>query len=141
MPDSDVIDTGAAISDAVREAAKRMCLQQPTPMASGESKVRVKRKASPARHGVLWQSVEIVKEHDTSPQLKCKNCAKTFCGGATRIELHICEQCDCDTTTFLEMKEKVLSEKAKKDEKKTSKRAAADVNMVADEETPVMVKS
>ena len=39
------------------------------------------------------------------------------------------------------MKEKVLSEKAKKDEKKTSKRAAADVNMVADEETPVMVKS
>ena len=61
MPDSDVIDTGAAVSDAVREAAKRMGLQQPTPMASCESKVRIKRKASPARHGVLWQSVEIVK--------------------------------------------------------------------------------
>ena len=30
-----------------------------------------------------------------------------------RIELHICEQCDCDTTTFLEMKEKVLSEKTR----------------------------
>ena len=59
------------------------------------------------------KSVEIVKEHDTSPQLKCKNCAKTFCGGATRIELHICEQCDCDTTTFLEMKEKVLSKKTR----------------------------
>jgi hypothetical protein len=87
-----------------------MGLQQPTP-----SKVRstCQGKASPARHGVLWQSVEIVKEYDTSPQLKRKNCAKTFCGGATRIELHICKQCDCDTTTFLEMKEKVLSEKTR----------------------------
>ena len=42
MPDSDVIDTGAAISDAVREAAARMGLQQPTP-----SKVRVKAKRHP----------------------------------------------------------------------------------------------
>ena len=34
-------------------------------------------------------SVNIVHEHETNFSVNCKNCNKSFCGGATRIEAHI----------------------------------------------------
>ena len=47
---------------------------------------------------------EIVREHSTSPQVKCKHCSGVFCGGATRIRQHFCDKCTADTPAFLEWK-------------------------------------
>jgi hypothetical protein len=67
------IDTGAAVNDAVGAAAARMGLQQHRP------EVR----------GAIWASVNIVHEHETNFSVNRKNCNKSFCGDATRIEAHI----------------------------------------------------
>ena len=63
-------------------------LQQPMDLAAG-AKPRKKRQAAPRREGDAWKSVTVLKEHETSPQLQCNNCSKTFCGGHTRIVNHI----------------------------------------------------
>ena len=57
-------------------------LQQPMDLAVG-AKPRKKRQAAPRREGDAWKSVTVLKEHETSPQLQCNNCGKTFCGGHT----------------------------------------------------------
>lgn len=107
MSDSDVIDTGAAVNDAVQSVAARMGLQQQAaPKASSSSRSRNKRTAAPVdRTGPIWDSVTVVREHDTSPQVKCNNCGHAFCGGATRIEAHIIDKCPCETDVFLAMKD------------------------------------
>ena len=87
--DDDVIDTAAAVGDAVAAAAAqvRLGLQQPRASASATGRgVRGKRKAAPTREGPIWNSVTVTREHDTTPQVQCKNCGEIFCGGSTRIE-------------------------------------------------------
>ena len=43
----------------------------------------------PKRDGPVWATVTIIREHATSPSVKCINCGKEFCGGVTRIADHI----------------------------------------------------
>ena len=57
--------------------------------ASGGKKARQKRKSAPMREGPVWKSVRVTKEHDTTPQVQCLSCEKSFCGGASRIGEHI----------------------------------------------------
>ena len=56
--------------------------------ASGGKKARQKRKSAPMREGPVWKSVRVTKEHDTTPQVQCLSCEKSFCGGASRIGEH-----------------------------------------------------
>ena len=127
----DVIDTAKAVGEAVAAAAARMGLQQPKAKAGPGDKARQARAAAPKRDGPLWKSVTIVREHETNPALKCNNCDKSFCGGATRIESHICNDCTCDTEAFLDMKQKVLEAYEEKQTKKKQKLATEEVNAAA----------
>ena len=105
-----------------RAHAARMGLQQPRASASAScAGVRVKRKAAPTRDGPVWKSVNVTRQHDTTPAVQCNNCGKQFCGGSTRIEMHILEQCTCETDTFLEMKQNLIAKREQKDEKKKQK--------------------
>eukprot|EP00966_Prymnesium_polylepis_P063221 1467315-Prymnesium_polylepis.1 len=131
MSDGDVIDTAQAISNAVHAVAARMGLQQPIEKASEKNVVRLKRKSAPTRAGPLWSSVKIIQDHATSPRVECVNCTKTFCGGASRIEKHICDDCDCDTEIFLALKEKVAAKRVDKVEEKESKASVKEVNAAA----------
>jgi len=114
--DGDVIDTAAAVREAVRTAAARtLGLDTARPSASaGGAHVRSKRKSAPTREGPLWKYVTVILEHDISPKMKCNNCSTTsskeFCGGATRFEQHICETCTCNTDAFLHLKQKILND-------------------------------
>lgn len=79
--------------------------------APGSQRVGKVRKAAvvaPKRTGDLWETVNVVREHDTSPHLSCKNCGANFCGGATRITQHVIEKCSADSPEFLALKEKLL---------------------------------
>ena len=42
-------------------------------------RVREERKSNHARSGGVWDHVEILREHATSPQVKCKHCSDIFC--------------------------------------------------------------
>eukprot|EP00966_Prymnesium_polylepis_P018197 419800-Prymnesium_polylepis.1 len=136
MADSDggVIDTAAAVNGAVAAAQSRMGLQQPRQSASATGAgVRNKRRAQPLREGPIWNSVTVTREHDTTPQVQCKNCDKApFCAGSTRIEDHILNVCTCETDAFLAMKEKLMAEKEKKDDLKKQKVAVKEANAASD---------
>ena len=98
-----------------------------TQRTTNPKRVREERKSNHARSGGVWDHVEIVREHSTSPQVKCKHCSEVFCGGATRIRQHFCDKCTADTPAFLEWKLKMLAaadEKKDKKEQKTAERAA-----------------
>jgi hypothetical protein len=64
MSDSDVIDTAAAVNDAVQAAAVRLGLQQTAAKASDASRSRNKRAAPPHGTGPIWDSVTVTREHD-----------------------------------------------------------------------------
>eukprot|EP00966_Prymnesium_polylepis_P305402 7057197-Prymnesium_polylepis.1 len=139
--DNDVIDTGAAVNDAVQAAAARMGLQQVAPKASTGGRARHKRTAAPIRNGPIWDSVTITREHDTSPGVKCNNCGKEFCGGSTRVEQHILDQCACESEAFLTMKDKLLKKRDEKDELKKQKVTVNEMNAVSEMKTESVVKS
>ena len=86
-----------------------------------DGKKRAERKTMAGREGPLWESVEITREHATSPALRCKNCNETFCGGATRIRSHIIDKCKCESEEFLKLKEKMIKEHDNKEEAKKQK--------------------
>ena len=89
-----------------------------------------KRTAAPDRTGPIWDSVTVVREHDTTPQVKCNNCVHAFCSVATRIEAHIIDKCPCETDVFLAMKEKLLKKREEKDDAKKQKMTVDEMNTV-----------
>ena len=94
-----------------------------TQRTTNPKRVREERKSNHARSGGVWDHVEIVREHATSPQVKCKHCSEVFCGGATRIREHFCDKCMAETPEFLALKEKMLKKSDAKKEKKEQKAA------------------
>ena len=121
-----------AARDSVNAVASRLGLQQLAPRASAAPKSRVKRTAAPVRTGMIWASVTIVREHDTTPTVQCNNCPKQFCGGSTRIESHICNDCTGESDAFLDMKQKVLAKFTVKTDKKEKRAAIEEVNLAAE---------
>ena len=89
----------------------RLGLEQSRSTA-GPSRVRSAPVAPPKRDGILWDSVTVLADHGTSPQLQCNNCNKKFCGGATHIRDHICDKCECESDAFMAFKLKALEMRA-----------------------------
>ena len=89
---------------------------------------RKERQTITGREGLLWASVEILKDHSTSPNLKCNYCGHTYCGGATRIKNHIINVCTCDTEEFCELKEKITNEQEDKQADASRKVAAREAD-------------
>uniref|UniRef100_A0A6T9CQT5 BED-type domain-containing protein n=1 Tax=Haptolina ericina TaxID=156174 RepID=A0A6T9CQT5_9EUKA len=87
----------------------------------------------PARMGPVWATVSVVgKEYETCPNLVCKDCEKSFSGGITRIEDHICKDCTCSTPELVALKAKITAERAAKAEAKQRKEQARAVQAAAD---------
>ena len=98
--------------------------------------------APPKRTGDIWATVTILKESLTSPSVKCKNCAKEFCGGASRIQDHITGMgnigaCTCETDTFLDFKQRLVEKEGCDAGNKRQKANEASVEAAADEKPDV----
>lgn len=106
----------------------------------GAKRVRVAPKSEPNRDQGMWKHVSVLREHPTSPQVQCNYCEHVFVGGATRIRDHICEKCTCGTNAFMELKEKMLKERADASSKKAKVAAEKDVDDAADAAADVKVK-
>ena len=53
----------------------------------------------PLRTGKIWATVTVVgQEMSQTPNVVCKDCGHTFCGGNTRIVEHILSKCTCTTS-------------------------------------------
>lgn len=110
------------------------CLGLQQPPASRVGTVRKASVKPPQRSGKVWESVNVTREHGTSPELKCKNCSATFCGGATRIVQHIVEKCSGSTHLFLALKEELLGTTDEKAQAKRQKTSEEEVMLHAEEE-------
>ena len=80
----------------------------------------------PSANMSLWQHVDVIKEHATSPQVQSKFCFHPFAGGATRIRDHLCNKCKCATPAFLALKKKLIEEQQATTAKKVKKKAEAE---------------
>ena len=94
----------------------------------------------PKRTGKVWATVTVMgKEMTTSPEVRCNNCGKDFCGGVTRLAEHITGKgvimrCPCDKAAFLQLKAELIANHAKageKDRKGQEKAAATAVDQAA----------
>ena len=94
----------------------------------GGKRVRVTPQSEPKRDDGLWQYVTVLRQHATSPQVQCTFCQHVFVGGATRIRDHICDKCTCGTNAFMQVKEKLLTERADSAAKKAKKTVERDVD-------------
>ena len=61
----------------------------------------------------------ILREHPTTPRVKCMYCGDEFTAGATLIRKHMLDKCTCDTDAFCVYKDKL---NAKHDKKQGEKR-------------------
>lgn len=88
----------------------------------------------PVRNGEVWKQVTVVKDHQVNPRVECNHCSKEFCGGVSRIKLHITEQCQSSTETFFAAKEKLLNlieaDKSKKRQKTIERELDAETETV-----------
>jgi len=114
-----------------------MGLAQP---GSNGPRKRAPPKNLPKREGDVWKTVTVVTEHPTVPSLTCNNCGKGFCGGATRVKEHILHTCTCETTAFLDLKQKLVEGDAASEAKKVQKVAEQEVDDAASGEKKVTVK-
>ena len=92
--------------DRLRSAQMDSRLKQ---LPAPTSRKRAAAKTPPKRSGTLWATVTILEENQNSPRLRCKNCAKEFCGGASRVQDHITGMgavtaCSCEMDAFLDLK-------------------------------------
>ena len=111
----------------------RLGLASASPAPAKQPRQRTTPAKAPGREGAIWASVQILVDHATSPQVQCLNCdANPFCGGATRIEAHICEKCTGETDTFLDMKQKLMEACTLKQAAKKQKTIEAEVEAEAD---------
>ena len=99
----------------------RLGLEQPSTSSSTTCK-RAERKTAAARPGLEWSGVTVLREHPTTPRVKCMYCGDEFTAGATLIRKHMLDKCTCDTDAFCEYKDKL---NAKQDKGEATKRKAA----------------
>ena len=99
----------------------RLGLEQPSTSSSTTCK-RAERKTAAARPGLEWTGVTVLREHPTTPHVKCMYCGDEFTAGATLIRKHMLDKCTCDTDAFCEYKDKL---NAKQDKGEATKRKAA----------------
>ena len=76
----------------------RLGLEQPSTSSSTTCK-RAERKTAAARPGLEWSGVTVLREHPTTPRVKCMYCGDEFTAGATLIRKHMLDKCTCDTRT------------------------------------------
>ena len=43
-------------------------------------------------YSVEWDAVTILRDHATTPNVKCNYCGDSFAGGATRIRAHLIDK-------------------------------------------------
>lgn len=101
--------------------------------ASNGPKARAASSSQPKRNGAVWGAVTIDQDHYTNPRVKCKYCPKSFKGGATRIAMHIINDCPCKSNpTFLALKADLQAEQHRSQEKK--RQTSAENKMDAQDE-------
>ena len=87
----------------------------------------------PLRTGKIWATVTVVgQEMSQTPNVVCKDCGHTFCGGNTRIVEHILSKCTCTTSELQALRAELLTEKEKKAGKAAAKAAVTAVNEAAE---------
>ena len=106
----------------------RLGLVTPRDASGGGKRVRGERKKLAGREGGLWDSVQVTREHATTPEVQCNFCSKKFCGGATRIRQHLVDKCESTSTAFLAVKEKLIQVTDEKEEAKQQKVAQKEVD-------------
>jgi hypothetical protein len=101
------------------------------------SRVRKPSQTLPARMGPIWRTVQVVgREYETNPNVKCSDCSKTFSGGVTRIEDHICKICPCSTPELQKLKAEILKKRAGAEEQRQKKAVEKEVQQKADKLAP-----
>ena len=114
----------------------RLGLEQPSTSSSTTCK-RAERKTAAARPGLEWTGVTVLREHPTTPHVKCMYCGDEFTAGATLIRKHMLDKCTCDTDAFCEYKDKLNAKQDKSEATKRQKTAEKTVDAAAEEEKPV----
>ena len=111
-------------------ASSRLGLEQSS--GSTDKTKRAPRKTAATRSGLEWDAVTILRDHATTPNVKCNYCGDSFAGGATRIRAHLIDKCACDSEAFCKIKEKLLAKQDGKDDAKRQKKAEAETDAAAE---------
>ena len=101
--------------------------------SASANKVRKPSQTLPARMGPVWSTVTVVgREYETMPNVKCKDCEKSFSGGVTRIEDHILKLCTCSTPELKKLKAELEKKRADTAEQSKLKAAARETQSNAE---------
>ena len=78
----------------------RLGLEQPSTSSSTTCK-RAERKTAAARPGLEWTGVTVLREHPTTPHVKCMYCGDCECAIATRATPIVSEAKSCQELSVM----------------------------------------
>lgn len=123
-----------AAPTATPAPAEFVVLQAPK-LFNKEGRVNsVKRKATPAREGAEWRSVNILSSGETAtPYVQCRYCGKQYCATSARVKDHLLGMsgsaaCSGDSAEFISLKETLMSKRSEKHAQQEVKRANKLIN-------------